>query len=70
MNLSTPFDGGLDKGMSKAAYPLGSMDSSNPRRQWVGGSTTMVMVFVVCLCVVVDGFVTSQAHRMSKGTRE
>ena len=36
----------------------------------VGGSTTMVVVFVVCLCVVVDGLVMSQAHRMSKGTRE
>ena len=36
----------------------------------VDGSTTMVVVFVVCLCVVVDGLVTSRAHCMSKGTRE
>ena len=25
----------------------------------IGGSTTMVVVFIVCLCVVVDGLVTS-----------
>jgi hypothetical protein len=36
----------------------------------VGGFTTMVVVFVVCLCVVVDGLVTSQAHHMSKGMRK
>jgi hypothetical protein len=36
----------------------------------VDGSTTIMVVFVVCLCVVVDGLVTSRAHRMSKGTRE
>ena len=36
----------------------------------VDGSTTMKVVFVVCFCVVVDGLMTSQAHRMSKGTRE
>jgi hypothetical protein len=36
----------------------------------VGGSTTMVVEFVVCLRVVVDGRLMSQAHRMSKGMRE
>ena len=36
----------------------------------VGGSTTMVVVFDVCLCVVVDGLVMSRARQMSKGTRE
>ena len=50
-----------------------------PRTAWihqihtaggVGDSTTMVVVFDVCLCVVVDGLVTSGAHRLSKGMRE
>jgi hypothetical protein len=36
----------------------------------VSGCTTMVVVFVVCLCVVVDGLVTSRAHCMSEGMRE
>jgi hypothetical protein len=51
MNLSKTFNGSLDKGMCKAARPSGGMDSSNAAGG-VGGSTTMVMVFVVCLCCV------------------
>ena len=52
MNLSKPFGSGLDKVMRKAAHPSGGMDSSNLCHQRRGGSTTMVVVFVVCLCCV------------------
>ncbi len=70
MNLSNSFNSGLRQYMRKAARPLVGKDLSNPRRRGVGGSTTMVVVFVVCLCVVVDKLVTSRAHCMSKATRE
>ncbi len=70
MNLSKSFNSGLGQYMRKAAHPSVGIDLSNPRRRRGGGSTTMVMVSVVCLCVVVDGLVMSQAHHMSNGTRE
>ncbi len=60
MNLSKSFDSGFGQYMRKATCPSGGMHSSNPRHQrgqihatrGVGGSTTMVVVFVVCLCCV------------------
>ena len=54
MNLLKPFDGGLEKGMCKAAGPSDGMDSSNPcsRSGWplhhLGGGVCCVFV----LCVV------------------
>ncbi len=70
MNLSKPFDGGLDKVCARPPAPWAAWIHQIHAAGGVGGFTTMVVVFVVCLCVVVDGLVMSQAHRMSKGTRE
>jgi hypothetical protein len=36
--------------MHEAARPLGGVDSLNPRAGGASGSTTMVVVFVGCLC--------------------
>ncbi len=51
MNLLKLFNSGLDKGMCKAALPLGGMDLSKPGAiRGVGGSTAMVIMFF-CVCV-------------------
>jgi hypothetical protein len=69
MNLSKPFDGGLDKGMRKAAHPLGGIDSSNPRRRegWQlhrhSGGVCCVFVLCVVSCLV------AVTHCMYKGMR-
>jgi hypothetical protein len=47
------FDCGIGAHMRKAAHPSGGMDSSNPRRWGVSGSTTMVMVFVMLFVLFV-----------------
>jgi hypothetical protein len=53
MNLTKSFVGGLGQCMRKAARPLGSMDSSNPRR-WRGKRLhhhggDVSCVFVLCI---------------------
>ena len=66
MNLFKSFDSSLEQYMHKAAHSLGSVESSNPhgwrgkRLHHHGGDVCCVL----CVCVVVDGLVTSRAHRM------
>jgi hypothetical protein len=64
MNLFKSFNSNIGQYMRKAACPLGGMESSNPR-PWRGKQLHHHGGgFLLVVCVVVDGLVMSQAHRM------